>query len=199
MDETIYEPADIVIYIRGHGMVRKEKSLLAVDRTDGRILASGTKAGEMAKENAPGIRILSPLRRGRVEDYPVAVKLFSALLDQALGKRTFRRPVVAVCAPKGITDVEKTALAEAVYQAGGRKVAVSDLPAPQYAEEVWEHSPKASGSCEVIIGISNDSPRLYIREALREILLYAAEEGISKEEVAELLQEQDAGRRRKPR
>ena len=178
MDETIYEPADIVIYIRGHGMVRKEKSLLAVDRTDGRILASGTKAGAMAKET---------------------VKLFSALLDQALGKRTFRRPVVAVCAPKGITDVEKTALAEAVYQAGGRKVAVSDLPAPQYAEEVWEHSPKASGSCEVIIGISNDSPRLYIREALREILLYAAEEGISKEEVAELLQEQDAGRRRKPR
>ncbi len=193
METAIYEPADIEIYIRGLGMVQKEKSLLAVNEADGRILAVGTEVVQMAGENAPGVRLLSPLRRGKIEDYAAAVSLFMALLDKTLKKRAFRKPSIAVCVPKGLTQVEKKAQIEALYQAGAGKVTVSEQPAQQYAEEIWEHSPKSSGSFDAVIGITKDSPRLYVQEALRELFRYATEEGISREEVLELLQEPDRG------
>ena len=110
METAIYEPADIEIYIRGLGMVQKEKSLLAVNEADGRILAVGTEVVQMAGENAPGVRLLSPLRRGKIEDYAAAVSLFMALLDKTLKKRAFRKPSIAVCVPKGLTQVERKKL-----------------------------------------------------------------------------------------
>ena len=61
-----YEPADIVIYIQGKGMVLKEKSLVAFYPETGKIEAFGTEAEDIASKNLEGISVVSPLRRGMI-------------------------------------------------------------------------------------------------------------------------------------
>lgn len=68
-----YEPADIEIYLKEKGMVFKEKSLIAFTRSDGKILAVGKEAEEMAGKEIKGIQVISPLRQGMIADYAAAV------------------------------------------------------------------------------------------------------------------------------
>lgn len=76
----LFEPADIIIYIQGRGIVLKEKSLLAIDKESGKILAYGEKARHMADNFNNNIKIISPLRLGAAADYIAAAGLFKCLL-----------------------------------------------------------------------------------------------------------------------
>ena len=87
MTNIKYEPADIAIYIQDKGMVLKEKSLVAFDAVNSKIIAFGTEAEYIAKGNAENILVASPLRQGMIVDYPVAVSLFTHLLYKALGEK----------------------------------------------------------------------------------------------------------------
>ena len=79
-----FEPADIVIYIQGRGIVLKEKSLVAFDNVSGKIAAFGKEAEDMVKNPAEHIKIISPMKRGSIADYMAAVKLFQYLLKKAI-------------------------------------------------------------------------------------------------------------------
>lgn len=82
----MYEPADIEIYLRDKGMVLKEKSLVAFTPSDGKILAFGDEAEEIARKNMEGVQVISPLRQGMVADYSAAVKMFQYMIEKAWGK-----------------------------------------------------------------------------------------------------------------
>lgn len=109
-NNMLYEPADIMIYIYGKGIVAKEKSVVAYQKSDGKIVAYGTEAYGMAGNRGEDIVVASPLRRGAVADFPVAMAFFSHLLIKVLGKKPILKPAVAVCAPKGTILVEKKGL-----------------------------------------------------------------------------------------
>ena len=79
MTNIKYEPADIAIYIQDKGMVLKEKSLVAFDAVNSKIIAFGTEAEYIAKGNAENILVASPLRQGMIVDYH--------LLYKALGEK----------------------------------------------------------------------------------------------------------------
>lgn len=187
MDITRYEPADILIYIKDRGVVLTEKSLIAVHTEAKKIAAIGNEA-EAAEKNFENIQIFSPLRQGVVADHMAAVSLFSALLRNAWGKKPLRRPPVAVCVPKGMTEVEKKAIQDVIYQAGARELLVSDIPFHQFVREFSEKQPKLSKKFSTIIGITKDDPEKYITERLAHIIGYAGQEGISSGRVRELLQ-----------
>ena len=182
-----YEPADIVIYIQGKGMVLKEKSLVAFYPETGKIEAFGTEAEDIASKNLEGISVVSPLRRGMIADYTVAVKLFSHLILKALGKKPWRKPAVAICVPKGITEVEKKAVEDAIFQAGARELFIADIPAEEFVKEFSKFS-DLSSKFKVIIGITKDEPENYIMEEIDQMLQYARQEGISAERVTEFIQ-----------
>ena len=76
----MFEAADIIIYIKGKGIVLKEKSLVAYNTISSKIMAFGEAALTMAENPADNIKVISPLRRGMVADYIAAVKLFTYLL-----------------------------------------------------------------------------------------------------------------------
>lgn len=188
-DPILYEPADIMIHIQGKGIVVREKSVVAYQKSDNKIIALGTEAYGMAGKDMEDIVVTSPLRQGIVADYVVAVKLFSYLLIKAIGKKPIlKKPAVAVCVPKGITHVELVALHDVLMMARVKELFVTDHPMEEFLREFPEKCPEEYKKFKITIGITKDEPELYIKERMREILEYAGREQISQEKVCELLQ-----------
>ena len=115
--------ASILVYIRGKGVVLKEPSVVAFDRDTNKIKAIGEDARLMLGRTPGNIVAVRPLRQGVISDYTVTEKMM-----KALGKRTFRKPRIAVCVPSGVTEVEKKAVEDATYQAGAREVSIIEEP-----------------------------------------------------------------------
>lgn len=188
--EIPYEPADIIIHVPGKGIVLKEKSLIAIQKADNKVVAVGTEVERIAERDLGDIEVISPLRQGMIADYPAAEVMFSMLLMKALGKKRKIRilmPAVVVCMPKGITSVEEMAVKDAFLMAAS-EVLIADVPAEDFIRENCEKSPKLYQKYKVIIDIAKDDPERYVEERLRDILAYAAREKISSEKMCALLQ-----------
>lgn len=185
------EPADIVIYLQDKGLVLKEKSLVAYERSTGKIVAFGTEAEHMEMVPQGDLVICSPLRQGAVADYTTASRLFTGLLQRALGKKPVMRPRIAICVPPNLSEVEKRALEDAVHEAGAREIWIADIPVDQFIREAPKKSPQLYKKFKIIIGITKDDPERYVRERLSEALAYANQAGISRARVADLLKSVD--------
>ncbi len=188
--EIPYEPADIIIHVPGKGIVLKEKSLIAIQKADNKVVAVGTEVERIAERDLGDIEVISPLRQGMIADYPAAEVMFSMLLMKALGKKRkirILKPAVVVCMPKGITSVEEMAVKDAFSMAAS-EVLIADVPAEDFIRENCEKSPKLYQKYKVIIDIAKDDPERYVEERLRDILAYAAREKISSEKMCALLQ-----------
>lgn len=179
-----FEPADIVVYIQGRGMVLKEKSLLAVDIVSKKIVAFGDEAERMVEHSTDNINIISPLRRGVIADYVATVQLFKYFLMKAWGKKILFKVPIAICVPKGLTEVEKKAVEDVMYQIGAKETFIADIPIERLLKEL--PAAKNWQKIKVFIGITKDEPKNYITEQLSDILNYAKQENISVEEVKEL-------------
>lgn len=120
--------ASILVYIRGKGVVLKEPSVVAFDRDTNKIKAIGEDARLMLGRTPGNIVAVRPLRQGVISDYTVTEKMMKYFIQKALGKRTFRKPRIAVCVPSGVTEVEKKAVEDATWQAGARSVDIIEEP-----------------------------------------------------------------------
>ena len=110
--------ASILVYIRGKGVVLKEPSVVAFDRDTDKIKAIGEDARLMLGRTPGNIVAVRPLRQGVISDYKVTEQMMKHFIQKALGRKTFRKPIIAVCVPSGVTEVEKKAVEDATYQAG---------------------------------------------------------------------------------
>ena len=120
--------ASILVYINGKGVVLKEPSVVAFDRDTNKIRAIGEEARLMLGRTPGNIVAVRPLRQGVISDYTVTEKMLKYFIQKATGKRSFRRPRIAVCVPSGVTEVEKKAVEDATYQAGAREVLIIEEP-----------------------------------------------------------------------
>ncbi|MBD9157277.1 MAG: rod shape-determining protein, partial [Lachnospiraceae bacterium] len=103
-------------------------SVVAFDRDTNKIRAIGEEARLMLGRTPGNIVAVRPLRQGVISDYTVTEKMMKYFIQKALGKRTFRKPRIAVCVPSGVTEVEKKAVEDATYQAGAREVMIIEEP-----------------------------------------------------------------------
>ncbi len=184
----LFETADIVIYIKGRGVVVKEKSLLAFDTISKKVVATGNDAEDMIRNPQENIEVISPLRRGMIADYTAAVELMRSLLQKAWGKKPLIKQPVSVCVPKEITDVEKKALLDVLYQSGAKELFITDISMEQLLREL-PNFPKNQQNVKTFISITKETPERYIAEQIAEMLQYAGQEGISMERVNEIFQE----------
>ena len=184
----LFETADIVIYIKGRGVVVKEKSLLAFDTISKKVVATGNDAEDMLRNPQENIEVISPLRRGMIADYTAAVELMRSLLQKAWGKKPLIKQPVSVCVPKEITDVEKKALLDVLYQSGAKELFITDISMEQLLREL-PNLPKNQQNVKTFISITKEIPERYIAEQIAEMLRYAGQEGISMERVNEIFQE----------
>ena len=120
--------ASVLVYIRGRGVVLKEPSVVAFDSDTDKIVAIGEDARLMLGRTPENIVAVRPLRQGVISDYTVTEKMMKYFIQKAVGKRTFRKPRIAVCVPSGATEVEKKAVEDATFQAGAREVYIIEEP-----------------------------------------------------------------------
>ena len=120
--------ASILVYIRGKGVVLKEPSVVAFDRDTDKIKAIGEDARLMLGRTPGNIVAVRPLRQGVISDYKVTEQMMKHFIQKALGRKTFRKPIIAVCVPSGVSEVEKKAVEDATYQAGARDVKIIEEP-----------------------------------------------------------------------
>ena len=120
--------ASILVYIKGKGVVLKEPSVVALDRETNKVITFGEEARLMIGRTPGNIVAVRPLRKGVISDYTVTEKMLKYFINKAVGKRTLRKPRIAVCIPSGATEVEKKAVEDATYQAGAREVSIIEEP-----------------------------------------------------------------------
>ncbi len=120
--------ASVLIYIKGKGIVLKEPSVVAYDRDTNEIKEIGEEARKMIGRTPGNIVAVRPLRQGVISDYDITEKMLKYFIKKAMGRRTIRKPRIAVCIPSGATEVEKKAVEDATYQAGAREVSIIEEP-----------------------------------------------------------------------
>ncbi|MDD3337925.1 MAG: rod shape-determining protein [Lachnospiraceae bacterium] len=119
---------NILVYVKGKGIVIKEPSVVAYDKDNDRIKAYGEEARQMIGRTPGNMVAIRPLRQGGISDYTVTEKLLKHFIQKAMGRKAFRKPRISVCVPSGITEIERKAVEEATYQAGARDVVIVDGP-----------------------------------------------------------------------
>ena len=147
----------VTIYIEGKGVVSKEKALMALETGSGRILAFGAEAELMAENSTENVGMTAPWADGKITDYKTTVKLFLCMLHKAGVKGSlFHKPSIALSVPEGLTDVEKKALEDALYQAGAGKVSVSEREIGQFVRSLSCSSDKSLKGFQTGIGITKE-------------------------------------------
>ncbi len=120
--------ANVLVYIKGKGIVLNEPSVVAIDKNDNTILAVGEEAREMLGRTPGNIVAIRPLRQGVISDYDVTEKMLKYFIKKAVGRTLFFKPRIAVCVPSSVTGVERRAVEDATRQAGARQVSIIEEP-----------------------------------------------------------------------
>lgn len=120
--------ANMIMYVRGRGVVMSEPSVVAIDRDSSRILAVGEEARQMIGRTPGNIIAIRPLKDGVIADYQVTETMLKHFIQDVCGKRPLFKPQVVVCVPSGVTSVERRAVSEAALQAGAKQVYLISEP-----------------------------------------------------------------------
>ena len=120
--------ANVLVYIKGKGIVLNEPSVVAINNDNDEILAVGEEARQMLGRTPANIVAVRPLRDGVISDYDITERMLKYFIRKTCGSGRFCKPKIMVCVPSGVTEVEKRAVREAATQAGGKDVYLMEEP-----------------------------------------------------------------------
>ena len=120
--------ANILITLKGKGIVLREPSVVAIDGSSSEIVATGMDAKEMLGRTPENIRAVRPMKEGVIADFTATGLMLKNMLRKVCKKYNAGKPRVVVGVPSGITEVEERAVQEAFLQAGAKEVYLIDEP-----------------------------------------------------------------------
>lgn len=120
--------ASVLVYVKNHGIVIREPSVVALQKDNNKILAVGEEARQMIGRTPGNIVAVRPLRDGVIADYDITETMLKYFIEKVSPKPRFFRPQVVVCVPSGVTSVEKRAVLEAAMQAGAKRTYLIEEP-----------------------------------------------------------------------
>ncbi|QQE74196.1 rod shape-determining protein [Brevibacillus composti] len=121
--------ANVLIYIKGKGVVLDEPSVVAIDNHTKKVLAVGNEAHRMVGRTPGNIVAIRPLRDGVIADFDITEAMLKHFLAKISGRNMFARPRILICCPTNITSVEQKAIREAAERSGGaREVFIEEEP-----------------------------------------------------------------------
>jgi rod shape-determining protein MreB len=121
--------ANVLIYVKGKGVVLDEPSIVAIDNQTKKVLAVGNEAHRMVGRTPGNIVAIRPLRDGVIADFEITEAMLKHFLTKIGGKSLFARPRILICCPTNITSVEQKAIREAAERSGGaREVFIEEEP-----------------------------------------------------------------------
>ena len=119
--------ANTLVYVGGRGIVVSEPSVVASDLATGTVHAVGAEAERMIGRTPATISATRPLRHGVIADFEVTEEMLRYFIRKVIDRR-LAHPRLIVCAPSGVTEVEKRAVEEASLAAGARRVHLIEEP-----------------------------------------------------------------------
>lgn len=120
--------ANILITLKGKGIVLNEPSVVAIDKKTGEIKATGNEAKEMLGRTPESIEAVRPMKDGVIADFTATCLMLKNMFKKVSNRYNVGRPRVVVGVPSGITEVEERAVEETIIRAGAREVYLIDEP-----------------------------------------------------------------------
>lgn len=120
--------ANVLIHVKGKGIVLNEPSVVALDRNTGRVLAVGEEARRMVGRTPGNIVAIRPLKDGVIADFDVTESMLKYFINKLNVKGFLSKPRILICCPTNITSVEQKAIKEAAEKSGGKKIYLEEEP-----------------------------------------------------------------------
>jgi rod shape-determining protein MreB len=118
--------ANSLVVIPGKGVLLNEPTVVAITRDDHKVVAVGNEAKEMLGRTPDNIIASRPMRDGVIADYMIIASMLQYFINRVMGKIRFSKPEVMICAPAGVTSVERRAVLDAALSAGARTAYLID-------------------------------------------------------------------------
>ena len=120
--------ANVLIYVKGQGIVLNEPSVVAIDSDTKNVLAVGKEANLMLGRTPGKVKAIKPLKDGVIADFEYTEAMLNKFIKKIKCRRLFSKPRILICCPSNITPVEKNAIKEAAERLGAKKVYVEEEP-----------------------------------------------------------------------
>ena len=114
--------ANTLVYAKGQGIVVNEPSMVAINKTNGEVLAVGKEAKEMLGRTPGNIVAISPMKEGVIADFKVTERMLNYFIQKAHGRKLLVHPRIVIGVPSDITQVEKRAVIDSAYRAKASEV-----------------------------------------------------------------------------
>ncbi|ART78219.1 rod shape-determining protein [Sutcliffiella horikoshii] len=120
--------ANVLIHVKGKGIVLNEPSVVALDTNTGKVLAVGEEARKMVGRTPGNIVAMRPLKDGVIADFEVTEAMLKHFIKKLNVKGFLSKPRILICCPTNITSVEQKAIREAAEKSGGKKIYLEEEP-----------------------------------------------------------------------
>lgn len=120
--------ANVLIYVKGKGLVLDEPACVAKDTRTGDVLAVGESARRMIGRTPTGIEVIRPVQAGVIADYDMTEFMLKYFIRSVVPASRLMKTRIVVCVPSGITPVEKRAILEALLRTGAKKTVLIEEP-----------------------------------------------------------------------
>lgn len=118
--------SNVVIYMKGKGIVFREPSVVSVETETREILAIGTEAYRMIGRTPANIQVIRPLAQGEMIDFELTSTMLRTFVSQVIGRRVLSRPRAVMAVPSGVKEMEQKALVSSLFDAGIRRTQLLD-------------------------------------------------------------------------
>ena len=120
--------ANILIYIKGQGIVLNEPSVVAIDTETKKPLAFGIDANLMLGKTPFKVKAIKPMKDGVIADFEITEMMLDYFVNKVKARGLFKKPTIVICCPADTTPVEKNAIKEAAEKLGAKKVYLEEEP-----------------------------------------------------------------------
>ncbi|OGS13459.1 MAG: rod shape-determining protein [Elusimicrobia bacterium RIFOXYA12_FULL_57_11] len=142
--------ANTLVYVKGKGIVLREPSVVAIDKSRRKVLAVGAEAKLMLGRTPSHITAVRPLRNGVIADFEVTQEMIKYFIRKVHNRRSLLHPRIVIGIPSSITEVEKRAVQESAEQAGAREVILIEEPmAAAIGSDLPVSEPHGSMICDI--------------------------------------------------
>ncbi len=118
--------SNVVIYMKGQGIVFREPAVVAVDRETQNIIAFGMEAYRMIGRTPANVNVIRPLAQGEMVDFELTSAMLKFFVSSVIGRRLLARPRAVMSVPTGVRDMEKKALISSMFDTGLRRTQLLD-------------------------------------------------------------------------
>lgn len=120
--------ANVLIHVKGKGIVLNEPAVVAMDRTTGKVIEVGEEARRMVGRTPGNIEAIRPLKDGVIADFDVTEAMLRHFINKINVRGFLSKPRMLICCPTNITKVEQKAIKEAAEKSGGKKIYLEEEP-----------------------------------------------------------------------